>query len=439
MTTNLLEYWEHYDNALEINHQELLNGLEYSYDFSKPRGAIPCYSIVVKNEQYHLNTSYCIGVDWLDEKSAIYIAPKLNSKNAKEGINLVEVDYIKMLFSSLKYLDSTKEINDLFEIKWNKPEIEIKQTQDLLTPLLVIQYLSLVKTIVRKGLKKSYYKVEHNLNSRVKGKVLVGKTIKQNILKNKQLYTYCNYDEFGVNGLENRLLKKALVFIKRYLPNFDKFNHNDFTIDLFNYITPAFENISEEVELNDIKHSKTNAFYKEYAEATRLAKLLLNRFGYNISNTEKSTIVTPPFWIDMSKLFELYVLGLLKEKFPKHDEVKFQFICKGHELDYLLNSGNYKMVIDAKYKPQYKYSGINRDDFRQISGYARLKKVYKVLDKNHNENIDCLIIYPDLDKIENDFSNLTSTDKSIKKYAGFYKIGVRLPLILSKNNIMKNE
>ena len=354
------------------------------------------------------------------------------SKNAKEEINLVEVDYIKMLFSSLKYLETSDEMNDLFEIKWNKPAIEIKQAQDLLTPLLVIQYLNLVKAIVRKGLKKSYYKVEHNLNSRVKGKVLVGKTIKQNIVKNKQLYTYCNYDEFGVNGLENRLLKKALVFIKRYLPTFDKLNHNDFTTDLFNYITPAFENISEEVELNEIKHSKTNAFYKEYSEATRLAKLILKRFGYNISNIEKSTIATPPFWIDMSKLFELYVLGLLKKEFPKHNEIHFQFICKGHEIDYLLNSGKYKMVIDAKYKPQYKYTGINKEDFRQISGYARLKKVYKSLDKNLDENIECLIIYPDLDKTDNDLSDLTSVQNSIKKYVGFYKMGIQIPLIQSK-------
>lgn len=429
MTTNLLEYWEHYDNALEAHHQQVLNGPGYNYNFSKPRGSISCYSIFKKDEQYYLNTSYCIGVDWLDEKSAIYIAPKLNSKNTKDEINLVEVDYIKMLFSSFKHLETSNEINDLFEIKWNKPEIEIKQTQDLLTPLLVIQYLSLVKKIVRKGLKKSYYKVEHNLNSRVKGKVLVSKTIKQNIVKNKQLYTFCQYDEFGVNGLENRLLKKALVFVKRYLPTFDKLNHNDFIADLFNYITPAFENISAEVELNEIKHSKTNAFYKEYAEATRLAKLILKRFGYNISNTEKSTISTPPFWIDMSKLFELYVLGLLKNEFPKHKEVQFQFICKGHELDYLLNSGKYKMVIDAKYKPQYKYTGINREDFRQISGYARLKKVYKALEKQYDKNIDCLIIYPDLNKTENDFSKLTSVERSIKKYVGFYKLGVNIPLI----------
>ena len=143
MTTNLLEYWEHYDSELKPEHQKLLVKEMYNYDFSKPRGAIPCFNIYTKNDLHFLNTSYCIGVDWLDDKSAIYIAPKLNSKKAKEEINLVEVDYIKMLFSALKYLETSNEMNDLFEIKWKEPEIEIKQTQDLLTPLLVIQFLSL--------------------------------------------------------------------------------------------------------------------------------------------------------------------------------------------------------------------------------------------------------------------------------------------------------
>lgn len=437
MRTNILEYWEHYNDVLDSEHQQLLSGVGYDYDFSKPRGAISCYSIILKDEQYHLNTAYCIGVDWLDEKSAICISPKLNSRRTQKKIKLVEVDYIRMLFSSLKYIETKDEINDLFEIKWDKPEIEINQTQDFLTPLLIIQYLNILKVIVRKGLKKSYYKVECNLNSRVKGKVLVGKTIKQNALKNKQLYSYCQYDEFGINGIENRLLKKALMFIRRYLPNFDKLNHGDFTKDIFNYLTPAFESVSESVDLNEMKHLKTNAFYKEYEEASRLAKLILKRFGYNISNVEKQTIYTPPFWIDMSKLFEYYVLGLLKKEYPNEGEVKFQFICKGHELDYLLKSKQYQMVVDAKYKPHYRNSNIDKEDFRQISGYARLKKVYKALDKNYGSMIDCLIIYPDLIVETNNLKDLKSKNNRIEKYIGFYKIGVKVPL-LEKGSVDEN-
>lgn len=430
MHPNLITYWEHYDDIIHSDFNLELENDKHSYDFLKERGCVSCFTILKKENSYHLNTGYCIGVDWIDKNNAIYIEPKLNSRRKKEALQLVEIDYLSMLFSSLQYIDTSKDLNDLFEIKWKSPEIEITQRKDLLTPLLVIQYLSLLKTIVRKGLKKSYYKVEHNLNSRVKGKVLIGQTIKQNTLKNKQLYTFCKYDEFGINGLENRLLKKALVFIKRYLPNLNGINSNIITADLFNYITPAFENVSEEIELNEIKHSKTNAFYKEYSEATRLAKLILKRYGYNITNVEKETIVTPPFWIDMSKLFEYYVLGLLKKQFPNYNEVQFQFISRGHELDYLINSSETKMIVDAKYKPKYKYiKSIDKEDFRQISGYSRLKKVYKELGKNETEIIDCLIIYPDLEINKNDLSNIKSCKNKIQKYVGFYKIGVNLPLL----------
>ena len=50
------------------------------------------------------------------------------------------------------------------------------------------------------------------------------------------------------------------------------------------------------------------------------------------------------------------------------------------ELDYLLKPAEWAepYVIDAKYKPRYKQGGgITMDDAREVSGYARLSKVYK--------------------------------------------------------------
>ena len=128
-------------------------------------------------------------------------------------------------------------------------------------------------------------------------------------------YSFCCYDVFGFDGLENRLLKKALVFVKRYLDvyfeqsgHFDTLNDQSLN-DLFNFIQPAFESVSEEVSLYEVKHTKTNVFYKEYEEGVKLAKLILRRFGYNVNNVEAKKVEMVPFWIDKSKLFELYVLG----------------------------------------------------------------------------------------------------------------------------------
>jgi 5-methylcytosine-specific restriction enzyme subunit McrC len=422
LSVNPLKYNEHHDGYL--NHEDVLSiPLKvYSTYFKKKRGKdLACFSIYPKEEKPYLQTGYFIGVDWIQEHhSAIYVAPKINLKYSD-----IEIDFTKMLFSALKHPEVSKGIDELFEVKWDQPKITIEQKEDLLTPFLVVEFLGLLKTIVRKGLKKSYYKIEKNLNSRIKGKVLIGKSIKKNIMRNQPLYTYCRFEEFGLNNKENRLLKKALVFIKRYLPTYAQLNGHHELQNSFNYINPAFQGISDDINLFDIKHTKTNVFYKEYDPALKLAKLILKRFGYNISNIDKTQINTPPFWIDMSKLFELYVLGLLKDRFNRG--IKYHEVTYGNELDFLLDSGEYKIVIDAKYKLKYVDSRVH-DDIRQVSGYARLNKVYNRLKVDLDSVIDCLIVYPDpLNGIE----VIDSLDdiRPVKGYNKIYKLGIKLPTI----------
>lgn len=387
-----------------------------------------CFAI--NRKDYTVNNGYFIGIDWLiTNEKAVYVQPKINRDNPNQ------VDYLAMLFSALQHSEVFEHTADLFEIKWDKPEIKINQQQDMLTPLLVLQYLQVVRNIVRKGLKKSYYKVEHNLRSRVKGKVLVAQNIKQNLAKSKTLNTYCAYDEFGYNGIENRILKKALVFVERYLPSFQGIGNKEIFSHTFNYIRPAFEQVSAEASLHECRHIKANPFYKEYTLAIDLARQILRRFGYNIQNTAETQISTPPFWIDMSKLFELYVLGLLKDKYG-NAAVGFQFGDKANKLDFILDTNDFKAVVDAKYKLKYNNGEIGHNDVRQVSGYARLEIVYDHLGKDFKtkpvELIDCLIIYPekelsgDLGKYRDEFSiKLTP----LEKYVGVYKMGVPLPAV----------
>nr|WP_315174515.1 restriction endonuclease [uncultured Flavobacterium sp.] len=403
---------------------------DYFYQFTRKyrNEKVDCFRIYsdAVNKKHAISNSYFIGVDWIIEKEkAIYVEPKLNNNSTQQ------TDYLTMLFSALKHQEVAKHTDDLFEIKWDKSPIAIEQHQDLLTPLLVVQYLRLVKEIVRKGLKKSYYKVENNLYAKVKGKVLVSQTIKQNLVKNKPLHTYCSYDEFGLNGLENRLLKKALVFIQRYLPNIKNLQSEKYTSEIFNYINPAFEFVSEEVNLHDIKHTKTNAFYKEYEEAIQLAKLILKRFGYNVSNTQEKTIKTPPFWIDMSKLFELYVLGLLKDTYGNKvlygkNEAELNFGLP----DYLITKEGVKCIVDAKYKLLYNTKGnYDSDNIRQLSGYARDKKAFGTLGVKENVIIDCIIIYPLNEQNSNlDFKINLEIFEEVGSFVNFKKIGVPIPV-----------
>ena len=183
--------------------------------------------------------------------------------------------------------------------------------------------------------------------------------------------------------------------------------------------------ISDEIPYKTLKNIPTNPFFKEYEEAIRIGNHILKRFSYNITQTSQQKVAIPPFWIDMPKLFELYVYKKLQEKFSDQ-EIFYHFIADYTELDFLLNSPKYKMVIDAKYKTIYK-EGKVIDDIRQISGYARLKDVYKTLKIDDDRLIDCLIIYPSL--VNSD--NFSIEDKEeISEYKNLYKLGVSLPLII---------
>jgi len=89
------------------------------------------------------------------------------------------------------------------------------------------------------------------------------------------------------------------------------------------------------------------------------------------------------------------------------------------------------MVVDAKYKPQYKKGNISKDDIRQVSGYARMKSVYKELEmqNKHSEVIDCLIIYSDQNAGQTNFINVDLKESPESKYVNFYKVGIELPVI----------
>ena len=398
-----------------------------------------CFSIDYDEiEQKHrFETSYFIGVDWIvEDKRAICIQPKQNKSD-------VEINYLKMLLDALEEPENFNHLDELCEIEFDKPRILISQKQDLLSPFLMVQFLQLLKQIVRKGLKKSYFPVTQNLNARTKGKILVSTDIRVNKIKGNHIKTVCKFQEFGTDCDENRILKKAYLFCRRAICNYEMILDVKSLQQIINYIHPAFENISDDIEISKIKSFKRNPLYKEYNQALKLAQLILKRYAYNITLTAQQKISTPPFWIDMSKLFELYVYKKLREVFDK-DEVKYHFKAYYQELDFVVKSkdGNSIFVIDAKYKPKYKDHSVSKDDIRQISGYARLKKVYEELELNdYDKNINCLIIYSHQDGLEsfrassfihNDEPNSLSIMKE-ENYVNIFKIGVKLPEIESLN------
>jgi hypothetical protein len=114
---------------------------------------------------------------------------------------------------------------------------------------------------------------------------------------------------------------------------------------------------------------------------------------------------------------------------PKEkSHIHYQYSTYGNALDILVSYPGFQMVIDAKYKLHYK-TGHLHDDIRQVAGYSRLTKVRKELGVADDRNIDCLIIYPDVNKQDDSFTlNKIKEDREeIQAYYKVYKLGVKLP------------
>lgn len=182
--------------------------------------------------------------------------------------------------------------------------------------------------------------------------------------------------------------------------------------------------------INTIALESTGSYWKgifRQLQNDGFEVLLVNGKHTRNVNTEKLT--TPPYWIDMPKLFELYAYKFLKSKFQKSHEVAYHYSTYGNELEFLVNAEDVKIVVDAKYKPLYIY-GKDHQDMRQVSGYSRLEVVYNKLMVEDNSLIDCLIIYPDTISgcDEKQFLTQSLFADPIKGYRNIYKIGIKLPL-----------
>lgn len=428
----LITLTEHHDKDKGCDVSSILTYVLPPIRFKNREGEPHC--IVCDGDEAterRIYSSYFVGCDWLEENSsAVYVQSKLNSGER-------QIDVLKMVVTSMSNPDTALYLSDMFEVKPDKPYIPLPSKDDFVTPLIMLQFLNVVKAIVRKGLKKSYYTIHENLHNKVKGKVLVSQTIKHNLFRGDLLSTYCQYSEFGVDSFENRLLKKALLFAQRYLSSLTAVTAKGDTLtsylaNIYNFINPAFQMVRDDVKLDEVKHAKFNPFYKEYKEGINLARIILKRFGYNINNVRpQDRTSVPPYWIDMTKLFEVYVLAQLKKRYQS--EVEFQFECNAGILDYIVVKDKEQMIVDAKYKPRWEYAKLI-EDIRQVSAYARDTNVtdkFGIPEQERNRIVpDCLIIYSSQENGVNEISELPSlTTNNISGFVGLFRLGVKLPEI----------
>lgn len=372
-----------------------------------------------------LRASYYIGADWLTEEKAIVVTPKMK-----------DIDHVSMFMSALRFSPSASYFSKFYGINYNGKKIESEKLDGILTPLLLIHFLSSVKKLLEKGLKKGYVTREENLQAKIKGKVMMSKQYSKNIANHRLDRMMCCYQEYSADIPENRLLKKALLFAKRSLSVMHALRSHKVFPEINHMLLAslaAFDGVSDCIDTSSVRTVQKNKLYGDYGNAIKLAKLLLKRYDYSIDNIEGEKNMVPPFWIDMARLYEVYVYGLLHKAYP--GQIKFQ--VRGHyktAVDFL--KMDEELIMDTKYKPHYDSSNAGViDDIREISGYARDEYILDELGVSQKNTVpDCLIIYPKMDDTciitaFEDGKPLIPESTHFKSFRNFHKICVPVPQV----------
>ncbi len=395
-----------------------------------------------------LTASYYIGVAWLVERELpVIVLPKIPN-----------IDYLEMFIAALSVDSEHKEeyFSKCYGIDFEQPPVESTENLSQLTPLLLVHYITLMEQLVKNGLRKDYVTITENLQSKIKGRLAISQQIKKNIIYQRKDRNVCTYQIYTTDIPVNRLLKRALLFAQTMLLKLLPSNKRTSELQSrINKIMPAFADISDNIEVPAVKHCGRSKLFKCYAQAIKVAKDILRRYDYSLSNVSKENHQTPCFWIDMSRLFELYVYSQLYQAY--RDDIRFQVPGYRKTAVDFIHIGE-QLIIDAKYKPKYEKSNAGiMPDIREISGYSRDLSILKNFGPDFialNKEVKCLIIYPqdaftDLLENENDnntFQELQEMDSMneflktntslwnqaspMKYFRNFRKLRISLPMVV---------
>ena len=369
-------------------------------------------------------TSYIIGAETINSQP-LQILPKLDN-----------IDFMTLFVYAIMYQPSSKYFSNYYDIKWDEKTIISSRLYDILSPLLIVQYLTILKKLVGRGLKKDYILEQDNLHSKIRGRILPLEQFRKNIVNNRNDFFYCRYQEFSENIPMNRLLKRALDVSLNILGDIrsksNSLKSNRYYSSIINVIE-SFRNVDSKVNMQSVKVNRFDKLNPFYYDAIKLAKLILRHQENSITKGKVEKKV-PPFWIDMSRLFEIYVLGKLTNSYA--NKILFQVPGSYYtQCDYL-HTGEY-IIVDAKYKPWYETAQGRKDhyhdmisDIREISGYARDEKLLTYFNVNTDTIPCCLIVHPGVATpcFNKPLKEIIKTTK-IEGFKEFYHLGISLPCI----------
>ena len=327
-------------------------------------------------------SSYYVGAAWLKKNSRpLVVRPKIDN-----------IDFLGIFSDALMDNVSPAYFQKAYSIKIDAPFIEDGTLNSVLTPLMVAHFLSVMRLLLASGLKRSYIIREENLKNKVRGHILPLRNLQKNILRGHAEKAICRFQEYSYDYPENRLLKRGLLAAESLLVALRV--PNNALLQLVRKCLLSFNGISSDITPQAVKAIRRDKLHGEYPDAINLAKRILARTDFAISESSSTSHRVPEFAIDMSRIFEFHVLSVLRRHFIGQRILFQEYAGIMGRADYIVPSA--QLIVDAKYKPYYtqKSSDILRADIRELAGYSRSQRIRNILKVEDNSEIPCLIIYP---------------------------------------------
>jgi 5-methylcytosine-specific restriction endonuclease McrBC regulatory subunit McrC len=305
-----------------------------------------------RSNEGNLYLSYYSGAVWLRKPNAeqngipLVVAPKI------QNLDTVSM-WVEVAESSI-YSPSLNE--NVFDCKPEEPTINGVTLPDV-TLLQVAVFLKELAHFCQRDLRQDFTRIRDNLTGRIKGRILIGENIRQNTVRGRADRVACEYSSMTIDTSANRILKAALSRCYRYLSQ----NKSIANLAIWSRQCDAALSDVSTVQINDHDFSgiKYTGLMQRYRRPHALAKMILKRLRTDAQgNISDQEAVTVPFYVNMWRLFELYV-GVTLEKTnicfkPQHSNTfNFELPSKSSMIirpDYYGEYLNEGIVVDAKYK-----------------------------------------------------------------------------------------
>ena len=244
-----------------------------------------------------------------------------------------------------------------------------------LLDLFVRMFLDEAHRLIQRGL-KSDYTVQQDNETCVRGKIVFSEHIRNNLLHRERIFV--EYDVFGVDCAENRLVKSTALYLQRHTTDLQNRKDLRIVLSVMDQV-PASKNVEQDFQRCGQSRSMT-----DYRRLLELCRVFLQGKSFTAFSGGQSALA---LLFPMERVFESYAAAVLRKhldsrQYCLHIQAKGKYLFELPRKQFALrpdlviedlNSGE-QTVLDTKWKllsPQWHNYGISQADMYQMYAYQK--------------------------------------------------------------------